>query len=57
MSYHLTYALRENSQVFSMLRRSFLETVQTCISRANGDAERRFQKAGQIIIAGQPALA
>jgi hypothetical protein len=31
--------------------------VQILISRANGDVERRFQKDGQIIIAGWRALA
>jgi hypothetical protein len=54
---HLKYARREKSQVFSLIKRIILEMVQILISRANGDVERRFQKDGQIIIAGWRALA
>jgi hypothetical protein len=54
---HLEYARREKSQVFSLIKRIILEMVQILISRANGDVERRFQKDGQIIIAGWRPLA
>jgi hypothetical protein len=53
----LKYPRREKSQGFSLIKRIILEMVQILISRANGDVERRFQNGGQIIIAGQRALA